>query len=296
MVNSFSSCIGFGNSFDSFCSKYWFTTDKQHKRFFWNWHIKAYTRARANNYRLQQKIADLEKEFINKLLSEGLITQQQADNIIKNIDSKVTKANQDNVPFFIGGVRGFDKGFFGIGRIDTSKLTEQQKAALTEIYKQMAALQKNVVNKLTSEGLLTQDQANKITSKIDNIVANIDKNGFSSFKGLFEGKDGLGFILREVDPSKLTEQQKTELMNYFKQMAQLQKQLVDKFVSFGVITQDQGNTIKNRIDTMVKNMEQNGLPQGFFKHFEGRRGDFKGKWQNENWQTNTAPQWYSNPL
>ncbi|AIS51934.1 hypothetical protein TKV_c07510 [Thermoanaerobacter kivui] len=154
----------------------------------------------------------------------------------------------------------------------------------------MAALQKNVVNKLTSEGLLTQDQANKITSKIDNIVANIDKNGFSSFKGLFEGKDGLGFILREVDPSKLTEQQKTELMNYFKQMAQLQKQLVDKFVSFGVITQDQGNTIKNRIDTMVKNMEQNGLPQGFFKHFEGRRGDFKGKWQNENWQTNTAPQ------
>ncbi|WP_028991546.1 YckD family protein [Thermoanaerobacter thermocopriae] len=228
-----------------------------------------------------KKIADLEKEFINKLLSEGLITQQQADNIIKNIDSRVSEANQDNVPFFIGGGRGFDKGFFGIGRIDTSKLTEQQKAALTEIYKQMASLQKDIVNKLVSEGLLTQDQANKITSAIDNAIANADKKGYA----MFGGKNGLGFILRGVDPSKLTDQQKNELINYYKQMAQLQKQLVDKFVSFGVITQDQGNTIKSRIDTMVKNMEQNGLPQGFFKHFEGKNG-----------QTNTAPQGYSNSL
>lgn len=228
-----------------------------------------------------KKIASLEKEFINKLLSEGLITQQQADDIIKNIDSRVSEANQDNVPFFIGGRRGFDKGFFGIGRLDTSKLTEQQKAALTEIYKQMASLQKDIVNKLVSEGLLTQDQANKITSAIDNAIANADKEGYA----MFGVKNGLGVILRGVDPSKLTDQQKNELINYYKQMAQLQKQLVDKFVSFGVITQDKGNTIKNRIDTMVENMEQNGLPQGFFKHFEGKNG-----------QTNTAPQGYSNSL
>jgi len=231
-----------------------------------------------------KKIADLEKEFINKLLSEGLITQQQADNIIKNIDSRVSEANQDSVPFFIGGGRGFDKGFFGIGPIDTSKLTEQQKAALTEIYKQMASLQKDIVNKLVSEGLLAQDQAKKITSAIDNAIANADKKSYAMFGGK-SGKNGLGFILRGVDPSKLTDQQKNELINYYKQMAQLQKQLVDKFVSFGVITQDQGNTIKSRIDTMVKNMEQNGLPQGFFKHFEGKNG-----------QTNTAPQGYSNSL
>ncbi|MFV9567162.1 YckD family protein [Thermoanaerobacter mathranii] len=228
-----------------------------------------------------KKIASLEKEFINKLLSEGLITQQQADDIIKNIDSRVSEANQDNVPFFIGGRRGFDKGFFGIGRLDTSKLTEQQKAALTEIYKQMASLQKDIVNKLVSEGLLTQDQANKITSAIDNAIANADKEGYA----MFGVKNGLGVILRGVDPSKLTDQQKNELINYYKQMAQLQKQLVDKFVSFGVITQDKGNTIKNRIGTMVENMEQNGLPQGFFKHFEGKNG-----------QTNTAPQGYSNSL
>ncbi|MGH2330652.1 DUF2680 domain-containing protein [Thermoanaerobacter mathranii] len=228
-----------------------------------------------------KKIASLEKEFINKLLSEGLITQQQADDIIKNIDSRVSEANQANVPFFIGGRRGFDKGFFGIGRLDTSKLTEQQKAALTEIYKQMASLQKDIVNKLVSEGLLTQDQANKITSAIDNAIANADKEGYA----MFGVKNGLGVILRGVVPSKLTDQQKNELINYYKQMAQLQKQLVDKFVSFGVITQDQGNTIKNRIDTMVENMEQNGLPQGFFKHFEGKNG-----------QTNTAPQGYSNSL
>ncbi|MGI1690629.1 DUF2680 domain-containing protein [Thermoanaerobacter uzonensis] len=243
-----------------------------------------------------KKIANIEKEFINKLLSEGLITQQQAENIIATVENKVYKANQDYVPFFIGGGKGFDKEFFGIGRIDTSKLTDQQKATLIEIYKQMASLQKDVVNKLTSEGLLTQDQADKITSKIDNIVANIDKNGFINFRGLFEGKDGLGFILREVDPSKLTDQQKTELTNYFKQMAQLQEQLVDKFVNFGVITQYQGNTIKNRIDTMVKNIEQNGLPKGFFKHFGKKKGDFRGNWKNENWKTNTAPQGYSNSL
>lgn len=175
MVYSFSGFIGFSNSFDSFCSKYWFTTDKQHKRLFGIDTSKLTPEQKQIITDYNKKIADLEKEFISKLLSEGLITQQQADNIIKNIDSKVSKANQDNVPFFIGTGRGFNKGYFGIGPIDTSKLTEQQKAALTEIYKQMASLQKDIVNKLISEGLLTQDQANKITSEIDDAIANTDK-------------------------------------------------------------------------------------------------------------------------
>jgi len=241
-----------------------------------------------------KKIADLEKEFVNKLVDAGLITRQQADNIIKNIDERVSKANENNVPFFMGG-KGFDRGFFGIGRIDTSKFTDEQKKALEDIYKQMAELQKNLVNKLVSEGVLTQDQANKIINAIDNAVANADKNLYA----MFGGKDGLGFILRGIDPSKLTEQQKNELINYFKQMAQLQKQLVDKLVSFGTITQDQGNTIKNRIDEMVKNIEQNGLPQGFFKHFEGKRSfenRFKGKWFEKNSDSVVVPQASGNSI
>ncbi|MEQ2129917.1 YckD family protein [Caldanaerobacter subterraneus KAk] len=237
-----------------------------------------------------KKIADLEKEFVNKLVDAGLITRQQADNIIKNIDERVSKANENNVPFFMGG-KGFDRGFFGIGRIDTSKFTDEQKKALEDIYKQMAELQKNLVNKLVSEGVLTQDQANKIINAIDNAVANADKNLYA----MFGGKDGLGFILRGIDPSKLTEQQKNELINYFKQMAQLQKQLVDKLVSFGTITQDQGNTIKNRIDEMVKNIEQNGLPQKFFRHFEWKK-EFKKEWFKGNAGSPVIPQGNGNSI
>lgn len=232
-----------------------------------------------------KKIAEVEKEFINKLVSDKLITQTQADSILKNIDNKLTKANENTVPFFFGkGERGFDKGYFGLGKIDMSKLTEQQKADIMAIYKEMTAVQKDLINKLISEGLLTQDEANKAISRIDNTIANIEKNGFADFRGFIEGKDGLGFILRGIDTSKLTEQQKTELMNYFNQMTQLQKQFVDKIVNFGLITQDQGNAIKNRIDSMQKNIEQNGLPKGFFKHF------------NRTTQQNSAPRSYNNSI
>lgn len=45
-----------------------------------------------------------------------------------------------------------------------------------------------------------------------------------------------------------TDVQKQQINDLQKQIAELQKQLVDKYVDAGQITADQGNTLINRID------------------------------------------------
>lgn len=239
-----------------------------------------------------KKMADLQKDFINKMVADGVITKEQGDAAIKQIDDMLNNANKNGMPYIFGmGRKGFGRGDFGLGKIDTSKLTQQQKTELIAIYKEMANLQKDLVNKLVSEGLITKNQGDTAINKIDNMINNIEKNGLANCRGLMiGGMDGFGFVLKDIDTSKLTQQQKTEIINYFKKMAELQKQLVNKFVSFGLITKDQGSAITSRIDNMQKNIEQNGLPQGFHKGFRMGRGHFGGEWHERGNQQNGTQQ------
>lgn len=253
---------------------------------------KLTDKQKADILDFNKKMADLQKDFINRMVADGVITKQQGDAAIKRIDDMLNNANKNSVPYIFGvGRKGFGRGGFGPGKIDTSKLTQQQKTELIAIYKEMADLQKDLVNNLVSEGLLTKTQGTNAINKIDNMINNMEKNGLANCKGLMiGGMDGFGFVLKGIDPSKLTDNQKTEITDYFKKMAELQKQLVNKFVSFGLITKDQGSAIINRIDNMQKNIEQNGLPQGFPKEFKMRKGHFGGKWHQRDDQQNSTQQ------
>ncbi|WP_026486667.1 YckD family protein [Caldanaerobius polysaccharolyticus] len=221
-----------------------------------------------------QKLAALQKDFINKMVSDGAITKEQGDAAIKKIDDMLKKAQENGSILMFGmGRHGFkDEDFGWLGKIDTSKLTDQQKAALTAVYEKMANLQKDLINKLANEGLITKDQANAATKKIDNMLSSIQKNGFA--KGIMaKGLGGFGhFILGGIDPSKLSQQQKDELTNYFKNMAELQKELVNKFVAYGLITKDKGSAITNKIDAMEKKIEQNGISNMLHKGFMKEKG------------------------
>lgn len=225
-----------------------------------------------------QKLADLMKEFVNKMVSDGIMTQDQGNKFTTMIDNMLKNANINNHPLFLGmGKRGFDKNDFGL-KIDTSKLTDQQKANIKAIYQKMANTTKDYIDKLVSEGLLTSDQATAIKSKIDNMLNSNQSPLGKNFmmEGLFK------FPIGKINPSKITDQQKTEFTNYSKQMMELQKELIDKYVEYGLITKDQGDALKSKIDNMEKNIEQNG----FTKSFHMKKGKFEKYTPQEN--NNTA--------
>lgn len=216
-------------------------------------------KADVKNY--SQKMADLQKEFVNQMVTNGSITKEQGDNEIQKIDEALE--NGDVIGFPGGGGKGGFKGYkergeFGIGGIDVSKLTDQQKADLKAEYSKITALQKEYINKQVASGLITQQQADTVIEKID-AAANA-----ASEKGFFGKMGGFGCI--GVGPmggtSNLTEQQKTDLKEYTEKLAALQKELINKMVSNGAITKEQGDAAIQRMDEMAKLRESGELGQG----------------------------------
>lgn len=228
-----------------------------------------------------QKMTDLRKDFINKMVSNGAMTKEQGDAAITRIDEMQKNGGADGLMFGFGG-KGKHSGL-GVGQIDTSKLTDQQKSGLLDTYKKMADLQKTQANKLATDGLITKDQATAAVNRIDTMLKNLQENGFSDGLGMFMG--GFGhFGVKGTNGTTLTELQKADLTEYANKMAELQKELVSKAVSYGLITKEQGETMTEKIDTM-KNFEGRAFPNGM-KMPRGRFG--KGVNQNSTNQTTTT--------
>lgn len=223
-----------------------------------------------------QKLADLQKEFIGKLVENGTISKEQGDAEIQRIEA--AKANGD-INSFLGGRGGKGhggpgmRGGFGMEVLDMSKLTDQQKADLKASHQKVLDLQKEYIGKMVANGLLTKEQGDAATKKLDEIAQN-SKNA-----GIMPGKGGFGFFgPRGMDGSKLTDQQKTDMDEYSKKMTELQKDMINKMVSNGALTQEQGDAAKQRLETGFR--PENGFPKG-----KGmRRGGFGGK----SWNSNTS--------
>lgn len=69
---------------------------------------------------------------------------------------------------------------------------------------------------------------------------------------------------------QLTESQKKELAELYSKIAELKKQIVDKYLEFGIINQERAEFMKQRIDQMEKFRAQQGYIPGF------GRGKFNG--------------------
>ena len=109
----------------------------------------------------------------------------------------------------------------------------------------------------------------------------------------------------------ISDQQKSEIDALYKQIAELQKQLADKYAASGVISQAQADTSKANIDAAEQNREQfsqqngtiapvpgYGMPgygPGFGRGYcAGLNGGFGGRWGGPynngqtNWRFNTS--------
>lgn len=186
------------------------------------------------------RMAQLQKEFIDKMVENGALSQEQGVIEKQRVDGLLKDGGNGLLPGF-GKMFRMDKGGAGfggrgmpckpkeIGKIDFSKLTAQQKNELDAIYKKMADLQKDLVGKMVSSKILTEEQGIAAIKKID------EHAGFRSFMGD-------GFMMECLNPMRigaasLTEQQKADLKGYLKEysdkMSALQKDLISKLTEFG---------------------------------------------------------------
>lgn len=164
------------------------------------------------------------------------------------------------------------RGFFGI---DTSKLTDQQKADVSDYTQKMANLQKDFINKMVANGAITKEQGDSEIKRIDDAIKNGGAiPGFGMGQERF-GKSGEGFGINNIDISKLTDQQKADLIAIYQKMADQQKNVINKLVADGLMTTDQGTNAAKNIDNMINNLKTNGLSKGIGKFTEGF-GGFEG--------------------
>lgn len=219
-----------------------------------------------------QKMADLQKEAIDKMVANGAMTKEQGDAAKAKIDEQLKNMEQNRLGkgFGLGMGKG-DFGFPGMSGMDLSKLTDEQKSALKETFTNMADLQKEAINKLVMDGAITKEQGDAAAKAIDNMVQNFDTKGLQ-----FEMVLGRGcFIPWEVkgfNTSKFTDEQKAVLKDYSTQIANLQKDAVNKLVADGVMTKEQGDAAIKRIDDMVNN-----IGTGNFLKGGGMQGQFRDK-------------------
>lgn len=155
------------------------------------------------------------------------------------------------------------RGLFGI---DASKLTTQQQADVKDYAQKMADLQKSLIDKMVSNGSMTQAQADAQKAQIDKKLANgdlfvgggHDKNDFNGFKG-----NGL-------DTSKLTDAQKTSLLELQKEQLSLENDLAKVLVEQNLITQAQADAIKTKVDAAIASISTANLNFRMFGNgFEG---------------------------
>lgn len=225
----------------------------------------------------QKKLAELQKEFVNKMIANGSITKEQGDAEIKRIDDLLKNGGTNGfIPGFGFGKGGSfgDRGMrgeYGLFGIDTSKLTDKQKADIINYYKKMAEAGKALISNLVASDFLTKEKGDSIKASIDAVISEIQKNGFTGtndsvrkFGGLFPG-----FGLKGIDLSKLTDKQKAYFTDFNSKMLSLQKELINQLVSDGLLTKEQGDAAISRLDNMNKQNGSGIIP--------GEKGNFRFK-------------------
>jgi polyhydroxyalkanoate synthesis regulator phasin len=206
-----------------------------------------------------KKMAEVQKEAVNKMVANGAMTKEQGDAAIKSIDESFKNIEEN------GFTKGFGMGkggfrFFGIGK-SAPQLTDQQKADLKEFQNKMAELQKKAVSSMVSNGALTKEQGDTAIKNIEDTNQKYENTGNTKGFDMMKGYFGI-FGIKGLDTSKLSDSQKTDLKAAYSNMADLQKEYINKMAANGLMTKEQAESAINRVDEMLKNAGENGLVKG----------------------------------
>lgn len=196
-----------------------------------------------------QKRMTLEKEFLQKQVAAGTITQEQADQRLQRM-----QAHHEAI---LSG-KGMEMKRPGekMHRM-AGPLTEQQKADKKVEHEKMMAIHKEFLQKQVAAGTVTQEQADQ---RIKWMEARHEARMNGAMGPMFKGP--------------LTEQQKADLKSEHDQMMEVKKENLQKQVAAGTMTQEQAD---QRIKMMQERFEQrlNGENGGHQGH-KGHMGPMMG--------------------
>lgn len=86
------------------------------------------------------------------------------------------------------------RSFCGIG-INTSNLTDKQKADLDESFNKMIELRKETINKMVQDGLITKEQGDIELKRLEDMVKYHNENGYGYGPGMMGSQmmNGYGY-------------------------------------------------------------------------------------------------------
>lgn len=204
-----------------------------------------------------QKAADLQKEFINKMLADGAITQEQATAQLNAVDAKLKSGNPS------GFLQGFGGGGCGEHRggmdapllkgIDITKLSDVQKADLMVTINNIVSQQKSFNATLVADTLLTQQQADAKNTSLDQIVTDLGNGKLpQNSRMLFMNGAGMRGMEKQ-GATALTDKQKADIADNATKMKALDKELIGKLQTDNAITSAQATSMNKMIDNMGTN-------------------------------------------
>lgn len=80
------------------------------------------------------------------------------------------------------------RGYCGLG-IDTSNLTEEQQADIDDSFNKMVELRKESIGKFVADGLMTQEQADEMLERLDEMIENRANGSYGMMGG--SGRSGM---------------------------------------------------------------------------------------------------------
>jgi polyhydroxyalkanoate synthesis regulator phasin len=126
------------------------------------------------------KIATQEKENLASLVSNQIMTQDEATSMSTNIDERITSLQTNGLTQDASKNKPEDRKSATKGAMKEHKepktLTDAQKAIFTDNEKKINDLRKELITKLVSDGTLTADQGTAATTAIDNAKNHHGKN------------------------------------------------------------------------------------------------------------------------
>jgi len=216
------------------------------------------------------KMITLQKETIALMILNGIITKEQGDLKIAEIDKmEINRLEKGKVPFPPMG-NGIIKPNMP-PKNDVSKLTEEQMKVMQEQQGKMLVLQKETITLMISNGIITNEQGEKMYANLDNMIKNPFENG--NMKPNMPPKKEM---------PNLTDAQKSDLEAQHAKMIALKKETIDIMVANGTITKEQGDKMLTNIDNVEKNRIEKGIVpfpgmgKGEKGFGEGKKGRIRG--------------------
>ncbi len=167
---------------------------------------------------LYTKMVEIRKQIVQKYVELGVLTQEQADQRI---------AWMNKAPGEKRGTRP------QMGPRPQINLTDTQKQELKPLFLQSLEVRKQMMNKFVEFGKMTQEQADRRYEAMKSRIENGQFNGI--------GHHGRFGKARRGHRIQLTDQQKQELQPLHNKMVENRKQILQKYVKFGVLTQEQAD-------------------------------------------------------